>query len=648
MAEMTTKTVLQIEGDDAIQTLRDLQKAADEMKVQLLQSTAALNGVSKGTEEYDKAMVEYQKSLVASRRAQKDYNEALNLTVNSSKAASDSYYALNRQLVELRKQYKNLSAEERISASGKEMLNKISDLDTRLKNLDAGMGQYQRNVGDYAGQIRSISGLFGGAGKAASSAVAGVMGFKASLDAVSATPILAMLTLLMTMLGKLKAAFTSSEEALNSITVAFSPFKSIGQATTIVFQNLANALGKVGEQITEWLERTGHMTDKMRENQRIAKEEIALRQRERDIRVENAKLEMEASEARARAAEKDKYTEQERIAFLEQYRDKEKQIADNELEIAKRQFALAEAKSQLTHDDSVAKDALADKEAALYEATTRYNSKMKELNSQMGELKNKINSVKEAAKGSVIDPYANETINEDNGDYRVEESSEVKRAVEIGIAVLDAKQKADAALIKANEETNAILARQNEEAIEAQRAEVQKRIGIMNNYASGIGAILNSVAGAWQSVINSQIESGKISEQEAEKQFGAVKALQYAVTLINTSAAVVSALSDVSPIPYAVKAINAAAALASGIAATIQIANTQMGNYGTITNAQTPASIASAPAVITNPTVTRTLTTAEDTQRLNESIQSVKVYVLESDISESQKAVKAKVAEASF
>jgi DNA repair exonuclease SbcCD ATPase subunit len=56
---------------------------------------------------------------------------------------------LNQQLVDLRKQYKSLSAAERDSAKGQQLKDKINQLDTELKKIDASTGQFQRNVGNY-------------------------------------------------------------------------------------------------------------------------------------------------------------------------------------------------------------------------------------------------------------------------------------------------------------------------------------------------------------------------------------------------------------------------------------------------------------------------------------------------------------------
>ena len=61
-----------------------------------------------------------------------------------------SYNALNAELVEARKNYKNLSAEElQNAAATKVLVDRIQELDSELKKQDAAIGNFQRNVGNY-------------------------------------------------------------------------------------------------------------------------------------------------------------------------------------------------------------------------------------------------------------------------------------------------------------------------------------------------------------------------------------------------------------------------------------------------------------------------------------------------------------------
>ena len=65
-------------------------------------------------------------------------------------SASGSYYEMNAAMLELEKRFKALGKAEREGAVGQGMLSDIERLNKELKEIDAQMGHYQRNVGNYA------------------------------------------------------------------------------------------------------------------------------------------------------------------------------------------------------------------------------------------------------------------------------------------------------------------------------------------------------------------------------------------------------------------------------------------------------------------------------------------------------------------
>lgn len=121
----------------------------------------------------------------------------------------------------------------------------------------------------------------------------------------------------------------------------------------------------------------------------------------------------------------------------------------------------------------------------------------------------------------------------------------------------------------------------------------------LNDYGSVTADALSGLADAWDTYLKlrykKQVESGKMSEKEAEKQaeeqFKIVKALQLGVTVINTAAAIMNALSTSGN--WYVAIANAIAAAAEGAA---QIMTIQMAEFGKpsvktpgVTNQSTPS-----------------------------------------------------------
>lgn len=121
-----------------------------EIKNHLKDLKKVLNDTTKGSEEY-------KESVKGIAETQRVLTGVMNETKFSVDYAKGSYNALNQELVNTRRAYKELSEEERNSASGQEMLQKIQKLDGDLKALDATIGQYQRNVGHYQLALEALN-----------------------------------------------------------------------------------------------------------------------------------------------------------------------------------------------------------------------------------------------------------------------------------------------------------------------------------------------------------------------------------------------------------------------------------------------------------------------------------------------------------
>jgi len=165
--------------------------------------TKALNKELKETEKGTQAYQGLAKAVALLKNEQKaltnEQNALQKSLVESPKAATGSYRDLNSQLVKLRATFKELSATERDGALGKSILAQIQPLDTKLKGIDASLGQFQRNVGNYGdaitqafssispslGQLSGqIQGLFSSTSSSAGGAISGINLFSVALIGV--------------------------------------------------------------------------------------------------------------------------------------------------------------------------------------------------------------------------------------------------------------------------------------------------------------------------------------------------------------------------------------------------------------------------------------------------------------------------------
>lgn len=95
-----------------------------------------------------------QAELIAQYRSLSQEKKTLTQLMTAEEKAAQSqegsYVHLSQQLELLKKAYKDLSEEGRDSDFGKELEETIQNLDAHLKDMAADMGEFQRNVGNYA------------------------------------------------------------------------------------------------------------------------------------------------------------------------------------------------------------------------------------------------------------------------------------------------------------------------------------------------------------------------------------------------------------------------------------------------------------------------------------------------------------------
>ena len=165
----------------------------------------------------------------------------------------------------------------------------------------------------------------------------------------------------------------------------------------------------------------------------------------------------------------------------------------------------------------------------------------------------------------------------------------------------------------------------------------------INAYGKSTGAVLSSVADFWEAELQAKVKNGKKTEEEAKKSFKAVKALQISTAVINTAAAVVQALADTTVPSYYVKAANAIAAGIAGAAEIVKISSTDFSASGSYS-----ASNSTAPSITQTPAMVNTYGINPNDYAEAAAQNPVRVYVVESDITEAQKAARTRVEESTF
>ena len=134
---------------DLVDQLGLLRKQASELQKEMRKAADPA--------EYTKLNRELENNRMAQKEVRSEVQKVQKAQKEQAQFASTSYRALNSELVALRRSYKELTSEERASKFGEQTILRIQQLDQELRQVDATMGQFQRNVGNYPGGNRGIA-----------------------------------------------------------------------------------------------------------------------------------------------------------------------------------------------------------------------------------------------------------------------------------------------------------------------------------------------------------------------------------------------------------------------------------------------------------------------------------------------------------
>ena len=157
-----------------------------------------------------------------------------------------SYNSLAKRLRELRKEWKSTNDESQRNEIGKQMV----EINNQLKEMDASVGVFSRNVGNYTNSIIAAFDKVGlGTGNlgkvmnsAFSLATTGANSFKDTLTLIAKHPIIFAITAIVAVFMKLKDAISQNEVLSNKMKVAMSALEPIFNAITNAIDFLASKL----------------------------------------------------------------------------------------------------------------------------------------------------------------------------------------------------------------------------------------------------------------------------------------------------------------------------------------------------------------------------------------------------------------------
>ena len=330
------------------------------------------------------------------------------------KKYEDTLNGQRQKLSDMQSAYDAMDKEMRESEGGKAFLAQIKEQHDAVLGLEGATGRMQRNVGNYGDSIKgiipsfdkfdaalnkmgtSMNDLQQGVGTASKSIVSHFATIGKALITPPLGIIVAILTGIMLIFGKLASAIKKNDDAMTNLQVAFSAFKPIAIAIGKIFEGIGVALSKVAVGIANVVTKiSSALIPGFEEASKKVTEYIlavdALEETQRRYTVQNAKDAQEIAKYRAIAAESTDL--EERKKALQSAITLEEEIARRNVEIATKTLELRkeQARQEVDTTDET-KNEIARLEAEKIQAETDYYNKKREMAAQIRELNNKINA----------------------------------------------------------------------------------------------------------------------------------------------------------------------------------------------------------------------------------------------------------------
>ena len=221
--------------DQEFNSMKDAKDKMDSLKAEML--------------SLDEASEEYASTLKELQTLQDKYNKVISDAKGANDAAAGSYNALSKQMSDLKKAWKATADEAERNSIGQQIL----EINDKLKEFDASIGNYQRNVGNYASAFtEGLAEMADGfdtivPGVKQTQESFGKLGV--AMKTFSANPVGAFVTMLVTVFIALKKAVSDNEKAMDAIKKAMKSFEP-------VLNMVSNAIAWLGEKIAvvvDWL-----------------------------------------------------------------------------------------------------------------------------------------------------------------------------------------------------------------------------------------------------------------------------------------------------------------------------------------------------------------------------------------------------------
>lgn len=588
MAEETIQ-ILRVDTGEAVKSVNDLRENVKILKERL-------GDLEIGTTEYQDTLEELKVNQAAVKDAMYATTASMDDLAKSATGTSNSYNALVHRMAALKEELRATDVStEQGKQRFKELAAQINEVNDTLKDMDALQGNFQRNVGNYPGLMKSFSGSLDALDKGLKTAKGGVGDLKGGFDALAVNPAFAILGIVISLFGSLADTLKEDETTMAAVNKA-------GVSLEPIFKLLKGILEKVTTIVADLITKASAF---VQSNGLIPKIIDGV------VGVGNAILKFVIAPFKGV------------IEAIKVFKEKGvKGLGDAARAFADEMKAGVAFKSNYQAGEAIV-DAIT---AGMTDKKESATAAAAEVGKDMGK----------ALSSNLKDEFYKALA---EADKKAEEQLRERERVQ---------KEADDIASEALAETTAEL----ESYFDEQERLRQEDLKDAQEKAKAKVEAMYTVANATSSILGSIADMYEEDEESSEKNANKIKGLRIASATIDTiSGAIGAFMQAVQTIPPPLGAIvggvQAAAVTAAGIAQISKLKATKVSASASGSNPTAPA-VTSAPVQTMDIKQVRSVTSASEEERLNQMASEQRVYILQSDIEASQNAVRTQVAEASF
>ena len=655
MAEETIQ-IIRIETGEAVKSVNDLRE-----NVKILKDR--LGDLEIGTTEYQDTLEELKVNQAAVKDAMYATTASMDDLAKSATGTSNSYNALVHRMASLKEELRATDVStEQGKERFKELAAQINEVNDTLKDMDALQGNFQRNVGNYPGLMKTFSGSLDALDKGLKATSGGVGGLKEGFDALAVNPVITILGIVVALFGSLADTLKEDETtmaAVNKAGVSLEPiFKFLKgileKVVTIVADLITKASAFVQSnglipKIIDGVVGVGNAILKFVVAPFKGVVEAIKVFKEQGVRGLGDAAKAFANEMKTGISFKSNYQAGESIvdAITAGIKDKKKDVSDAGKDVIK------------PLKDGI--DMELDK--MIQELDKEMDNMIQELDKKQEDANKIANSIAQGRLAN-LDKAAkhqlelNDILVEDDREkaekaYQIQLSANERRLAALEQFAQDALERGDldayleyqqeAADLEVEIETNALREKKRlrEQDAKDAKEKAKQQMEVMQSVASATSGILGSIADMYES-----------DEKNSEKNANKIKGLRIAAATIDTISGAVGAFMQAAatippPMGAIIGGIQAAAVTAAGIAQIAKIKSTKVSGSAS-NSAPTAPAVTNAPVRTIDIQQVRSVTSASEEDRLNQMASDQRVVLVMSDLEVKQNQSRVQVAEASF